>query len=211
MDRRLTFSAIAAAHIGVMATMVMPTAPLAAQRDAVMMVIAIPAEATTPSVLPQMHETVVVADVAAPVFDTVAALPPAPADTGVTPVIGADECGLAETVGAALRGDPVVRGALQHIPAQSRSVANAVLIWNGEWSDAESVGGEAILSPIRNAVIASVAAAPEACRSAAVVGPRLLLIADAPRPMLLAMGSGIWAWGQLANGKTAGSTPQHVS
>jgi len=115
----------------------------------------------------------------------------APAHAAVTP------CAVGDTIQIALRDSPAVVRALEQIPVGARSIADAVMVWDGRWIDPTRVGGEAALGPIRAVVQGSIDAAPEACRSAPVAGPRLVYVAVGNRTMILAFGSGQWAWDQL--------------
>lgn len=177
-----------------LAALLAAPARMVVTREAAMTVEAVadapPAPPAPPA--PVASEIAIAADIAVPVFATVDDA------AAVTPVAGADGCGLTDTVTQALRASPAVRAVLGRIPLGSRSVANAVLVWNGQWAEPDSVGGAAALASIREVVVASVAAAPQACRNAAVVGPRLMLIAEPSQTLVLAMGSGVWAWGQLS-------------
>jgi hypothetical protein len=116
------------------------------------------------------------------------------------PIVGASDCGLGETIAAALRDDATVRQALRLVPSTTRTVANAVTLWNGEWADAAVLGGATVLEPIQNVVLALINAAPEACRTAAVTGPRLVLVTEVSETFIVSIGSGVWAWGQLLEG-----------
>jgi len=106
-------------------------------------------------------------------------------------------CAVDGNVQVALRDSPAVATALGQVPVSSRSVADAVMLWDGRWAAAERLGGEAALQPIRETVRAGIRAAPEACRTAAVAGPRLIYVEVTGRTMILAFGSGEWAWDQL--------------
>lgn len=194
MDRRFILAATVAGHLGAVILLLTPAVAVTVQPVPAMIAIAVPAPVAAPPtpVAPTPTPIVIAAEVPEPMFELAAEV------AAVIPVTGADGCGLTDAVAAALQADPAVGDAVRRIPHGARSVANAVLVWNGDWVDPASVGGPAVLDTIRIAVQASVAAAPKACRTAAVIGPRLVLIADRSRPMVLALGSGVWAWGQLA-------------
>ena len=153
---------------------------------------------------------ITVAEIAAPV------LPAAPVEVRLMPVaatLTAPEitlaaasntpagpgCALSDAVQTSLRGPEVAR-ALRLIPRAARTSADAMMLWDGRWIDAATIGGGAALEPIRSAVAAAIRAAPADCRDAPVTGPRLLIVADATGSRVLAFGSGRWAWSQVLGG-----------
>ena len=107
-------------------------------------------------------------------------------------------CDLSDAVQARLRSSPEVTAALQRMPRNARSVADAIMLWDGHWIDADSVGGGSALDPIRAAVSAAIRAAPAACRDALVTGPRLAIVPGVSGNLVLAFGSGQWTWAQLS-------------
>lgn len=107
-------------------------------------------------------------------------------------------CSLAESVSQALERDAEAKAALARIPAQSRSVANAVMLWDGRWIAPERVGGQAALISVQTAVAEALASAPAECRSRSETGPVLLILNDAPETIVLALGSGTWRWSDLS-------------
>lgn len=109
-------------------------------------------------------------------------------------------CDLSDVVQRLLRERPDVTAALQRMPRAARSVADALMLWDGHWIDAGAVGGSTALDPIRAAVAAAIRAAPANCRDAKVIGPRLLIVPSATGNQVLAFGSGEWSWAQLLIG-----------
>jgi len=107
-------------------------------------------------------------------------------------------CDLTATMQAALQANDAVRNDLAAIPRASRSVANAVQLWNGAWVDARGIGGDAIVAPIRAAIVAVVDQAPAGCHDQSVAGPRLLTITDPRGTVIVAIGSDIWRWSDLS-------------
>lgn len=182
--RAWLFAPVVAGHAALL-LLALPTALPARQPEiAAMTVAAIPAPvlavvAWTPS------EIVIASEASAPDIEI------APALAAGTP------CAVGDTIQIALRDSPAVVNALELVPVDARSIADAVMLWDGRWTEAARVGGEAALGPIRAIVEASIDAAPEACRSAPVAGPRLVYVAVGSRTMILAFGSGQWAWSQL--------------
>lgn len=108
-------------------------------------------------------------------------------------------CDLSGAVQQRLRSDSSASAALGRIPRASRSVADAIILWDGRWIDGAAVGGSAALDPVRAAVAAAVRSAPASCRNATVVGPRLIIIAGSAGNQILAFGSGQWTWAQVAS------------
>ena len=121
----------------------------------------------------------------------------------LTTAVGSDGCRISDSVQAALHGDPAVRNALDLIPTSARSVADAMLLWDGHWSDAGAIGGVGALAPIRSVVIGAVLAATPDCRDAPLAGPRLIYVMTAAGTRVLAFGSGSWTWAQLVDDSTA--------
>lgn len=204
MNRRLVLPALLLAHAGVLALAVTdgPTgfAPAAA---AAIMVTAVPAPtlSAVPPQDPVLRE--VIAQVDLPIFETAA---PVARPVPVAAASGAAGCAVADVVQAALRSSGPVRQALDRMPRDARSVADAVQLWNGHWVDAATIGGPAALDPIRTAVDIAVRAAPETCREAGIAGPQLIFVAADGGTRVLAFGSGMWSWAQLMQPNTAKAT-----
>ena len=109
-------------------------------------------------------------------------------------------CSVTEEVQATLRASNDVHAALDRIPRAARSVANAVLLWNGRWIDANEVGGPGAIDPIRAAVAAVVHTASADCRTAQVTGPRFMIVPSPSGTRILTFGSGDWTWAEVAAG-----------
>lgn len=124
---------------------------------------------------------------------------PAPEPAAAPEGGGADltGCALSDDVLAALQAD-TARAALTRIPERRRSVAGAVMLWDGGWVKTGALADPAIARPIRAAVEEAVRAADPACAAAAVTGPVLLIVPDAAGSMVLVVGSGAWRWADLA-------------
>jgi hypothetical protein len=110
---------------------------------------------------------------------------------------GGKSCQIFEVVQTMLKTSDEVRQSLPLIPAQARSVANAVLLWDGHWVDASTVGGPASLGPIQSIVLLAVSSAPLSCQAEPVRGPRLIAVGDTRDTTVLAFGSGEWRWGAI--------------
>jgi hypothetical protein len=114
----------------------------------------------------------------------------------------ADACRLAERIQSALASDPAFRSAVSNIAPEKRSVANAVMLWNGQWME---LGGRET-APIRSALTRFVREASPACRQEPVTGPLFLYVEGRPRTTVLAVGSGVWRWADLLAEDGARST-----
>lgn len=104
-------------------------------------------------------------------------------------------CKLGEWLQGALQQDDQVGVALAHIPRRSRSIANALMLWDGSWVEAPGAG--AGLTVIRSAILSGIESAPQPCRVELMSGPVLLTLNDPSGATLLAIGSGQWRWNDL--------------
>lgn len=111
-------------------------------------------------------------------------------------------CNLAHALADTFTGSPEVRQSLDELPVSQRSVANAVMLWDGQWSQDSLSGGKALL---RALLIKAVAGARPECLSAVNHGPVLFYVPDAAATVVIAVGSGDWRWGDLM--APAGAAP----
>jgi len=194
--RRLLMAALLVVHgaVGVLITRDRPSIASSPQLSIVVTNFSLPSRQELP-IEPKM--TRIAASIDLPVSDPTSDDKAVALTQSMAP--GGRGCVLTENVQANLRADSRVRHALALIPANARSVSNALLLWDGQWIDASTVGGAAALDPIRAVVAATVRAAPTDCRKAAVTGPRLLFIDTGEQTQILAFGSGQWAWDQLVD------------
>lgn len=102
-------------------------------------------------------------------------------------------CGTLELVMAALLEDPAAISAVRNAPPEARSIADAIVIWNAEWSPAAGTI-EAPLGAARAAISRSLATVPDPCLDEDVAGPRLLPISVGDGTTFLVVGSGMWRW-----------------
>lgn len=107
-----------------------------------------------------------------------------------------DSCKIADWLAAALRDSEDISRALHSVPRQTRSVANAVMLWNGEWVEPSPAAAHGV-DAVRLAILAGIQTAPSACLVKPVTGPLLIPIADERETILLAIGSGVWRWADL--------------
>ncbi len=97
---------------------------------------------------------------------------------------------LAQTFGAS----PEVRQGIAAIPAKGRSVANAVMLWDGHWAEGTQSGGMAVL---RALLVKAIVSSRSECLQAQNQGPVLFLIPDNNTTVVLAIGSGQWRWADI--------------
>lgn len=107
-----------------------------------------------------------------------------------------ETCQLTQWIQDALRQDDSVREALSAIPREARSLANAIMLWDGRWVETATMSAGQVL-PIRDAIILGVRTAPAACRDEEMRGPLLIAVPDRFGTTLLAVGSGAWRWSDL--------------
>lgn len=118
------------------------------------------------------------------------------ADLDPTPLGAADGCATFDLVAKSLTTEPNVAAAVLTTPLESRSIADAVVIWNAGWSRTAGSPGDP-LGPARTVIEQSLRSVPDTCLDESVAGPRLVPIPDGDRTMFLAIGSGNWTWRQL--------------
>ena len=111
-------------------------------------------------------------------------------------------CQLSADAAAAIQHDPMAMAELAALPPGVRSVADAVMLWNGKWFDQDiavptPTGAVSTNGSLRLAIEKMVVAAPAACRDEAMVGPVFVPIPEGDRTTLLAIGSGAWRWSDL--------------
>lgn len=105
-------------------------------------------------------------------------------------------CQLTSWLQAALEKDPQVQGALALIPRPTRSVANAVMIWDGGWVTPPHAasGGVGVL---RMALLSGIKSAPAACQAQPIRGAELMTLTNGADTTVLAIGAGEWRWSDL--------------
>ena len=107
-----------------------------------------------------------------------------------------EACQLTEWLQQALQADPQVQAALRSVPRPARSVANALMIWDGDWVEPRLQAGQSVIA-VRAALVAGIRAAPLACQTQSVRGPELLTLTESSGVTILAVGSGEWRWENL--------------
>ena len=141
-----------------------------------------------------MTETAVLVDIAPPELETATAGGGA-AGAGA----GEGDCAVGDAIGGALRANPEAAAALAAVPASERTVANALMLWDGQWAAPASAESRRAVGQLRAIIVASIRAAPLACQAAPLTGPRLVIVPDAAGTVVLAFGSGNWSWTELAS------------
>ncbi len=108
------------------------------------------------------------------------------------------QCATLDVVMKALVADPAAVAAVIQAPPETRSIAEAIVMWNAGWSSAAS-SPESPLTPARTVVERSLNMVEDGCLDEPIAGPRLVPIAvpDSQVTMFLVFGSGNWTWRDL--------------
>ena len=102
-------------------------------------------------------------------------------------------CAALELVSKALLADPIVVEAIVRAPPETRSIADAIIIWNGGWADfAGSI--EAPLGAVRAAAELNLRSLDDECLDEPIAGPRLIPIPVGTRTIFIVFGSSDWRW-----------------
>lgn len=114
-------------------------------------------------------------------------------------------CSTLEEVSKAIVADPAAVAAVVQAPTDTRSVADAIVIWNAGWSEpTEAVDGP--LEPVRRVVVQNLSGLDEQCLDEPIVGPRFIPVPQGDRTLFLVFGSGAWNWKQLVETDDGAST-----
>lgn len=105
-------------------------------------------------------------------------------------------CATLERVANALLADPPALDAVLNAPPETRSIADAIVIWNAGWSEAASTF-DSSLGAVRAATERSLRALDDKCLDEPIAGPRIIPIPAGARTMLVVIGSGNWRWRDL--------------
>ncbi len=114
-----------------------------------------------------------------------------PSAGAAPPMAGAPDCRLAPAIQRVLQENPDVLGAITRLPRQARSVANAVVLWQGGWSSDQP------MPVIQSALQATIRQVAAACRDQPMRGPQFMTVSEGGGTTVLVVGSGDWTWGQL--------------
>ena len=105
-------------------------------------------------------------------------------------------CSPVDEVSSQLANDPLVPLAIGRVARSDRSISEAIVMWNAEWS-AASATDDAPMADVRERVVTILQNLPPDCLAAPVTGPRLIAIAEQGYTTFLAFGSGEWSWQEL--------------
>lgn len=112
----------------------------------------------------------------------------------------AADCPIVEDVAKGILADPEALQAVINAPPETRSIADAIVVWNAAWAPATTPtipDAPAPLGPVRTNVQATLQSLPEECLSPVVSGPRLIAVPNGERTLILVFGSGDWSWQTL--------------
>ncbi len=101
-------------------------------------------------------------------------------------------CDMARWLQSALRKDRLVQAAVATFGPKT------VRVWDGDWVKSGSEDGKG-LAAVREAIMWEVAFAPSSCRAEPVRGLVLLAMGPTRNATRLALGHGIWRWGDLVS------------
>ena len=119
-----------------------------------------------------------------------------PADRPSTGLISSG-CDLTGTVQAALQADPDAAMSIARLPPATLSIANAFMLWDGDWVTPRVVSDSTNLDVVHDVIVAKLSAASAECRNQEQIGPRLIAFGSGPDSITLVVGSGVWKWGDL--------------
>lgn len=105
-------------------------------------------------------------------------------------------CSPIDVVTTQLTSDTAVPAEIAMVPRTDRSISEAIVIWNAEWSSS-AIADDAPLRNVRDRIESTLAELPLECLETPVAGPRLIPIMIDGSTTFLAFGSGEWTWQQL--------------
>lgn len=194
-QRAVVLTGVFAVHVGLLLLVLSARgaeSPLSPLRESALSVISIPAAAPSPAPPPPPTLPSRVADTNRPLSETPPTIESDPNSTA-SPGGG---CATLDSVSKALLVDPSALTAILAAPPETRSVADAIVLWNEGWSAAApEVDGP--LSPVRAAVKAVLEKVDRGCLGEEIVGPRLIPIPAGERTTFIVIGSGKWSWSAL--------------
>ena len=112
-------------------------------------------------------------------------------------------CDLTATLASLFSQSLEVKQGLAGLPPSQRSVANAVMLWDGQWPADSLTGGQALL---RSLLVKAVSKARPDCLQKINQGPVLFLVPEQQTTVVLAVGSGQWRWADLLADQENGAT-----
>lgn len=111
-----------------------------------------------------------------------------------SPAVGG--CRTLDAISNSLLADPLAVAAVHASPAETRSVADAIVLWNVGWAAAAPQKGGP-LSAVRNSIQAKMLSLDPSCLEEEVAGPRLIPFPAGERTTFIVIGSGTWRWRDL--------------
>jgi hypothetical protein len=123
---------------------------------------------------------------------------------------GDRSCALPSQIALAIQTDVAAFQAVVSMPADLKSMTDAVMLWNGQWSSPASSSVVDHVLPIRQAVVRAIEAAPLACQLASISGPIFIPISDRGHIATVIFGSGIWRWADLVQPHTEMETKNAI-
>ena len=188
--RALIFSAVVFFHVSIIillmltAQVAQPPQPRGMSSTLALFNLATPVDTPTESIMP---------------INPVIAVPkPVEALSGAQGKEGISEgevCSPLDQVTSQLATDPLVPAAIKRVAKADRSISEAIVMWNVEWSAVSA--DEAPLAEVRERVISILESLPADCLATPITGPRLIAITDDGYTTLLAFGSGQWSWQEV--------------
>ncbi len=120
-------------------------------------------------------------------------------------------CSTLDKIREGILMDSVAVDAIRNAPPETRSIADAIVVWNVGWAPS-ALTPPAPLFAVRVAVERSLTGVPDHCLDEAVTGPRLVPIPDESglRTIFIVFGSDIWTWRAL-HGPPPTAEPQTKS
>jgi len=103
-------------------------------------------------------------------------------------------CNLTPSLVSDFAQNPVVRQGVDELPPSDMSVANAIMMWDGSWPIETQSGGKALL---RAMLVRELSASRPDCLQQVNQGPVFFFVPEVHRTVIVAIGSGVWTWGQL--------------
>ncbi len=112
----------------------------------------------------------------------------------------AGQCATLDVLTKAIITDLPAVDAIINAPPETRSIAEAIVMWNAGWSSAANTA-DSPLTPARLVVEHSLKSVEDGCLDEPIAGPRLIPvpIANGQRTMFLVFGSGNWTWRELVS------------
>ncbi len=105
-------------------------------------------------------------------------------------------CSPIDVVTRQLTSDPTVPAEIDMVPRADRSISEAIVVWNAQWSNT-AIADDGPLRNVRDRIESTLAELPLECLETPVAGPRLIPIVIDGSTTFLAFGSGQWTWQQL--------------